>query len=240
MSEANTDSKHIDELTSETNVETVIKAMLTESTGRHMMDSGDAYGRHWEENQKTPPWNKPRLQVEYDYVVMNIYHFLAESDLGLERDQWALQRERELYDYAEDRSGSWLTDMEDFAEVKTYGGGHGIYGDVVRENTYNTEYGALTQDFQFVFWPEGEDHFVALQIHQGADIRGGYTKPRVFRFGDVYEPTRIIPSEFQFYCHDCGWGEAESVLAYDDLQEITRPELNECHCPECGETLSVH
>ena len=26
--------------------------MLTENTGKHMLDSGGAYGRHWERNQK--------------------------------------------------------------------------------------------------------------------------------------------------------------------------------------------
>ena len=28
--------------------------MLQENTGRHMLDSGGAYGRHWERNQKNP------------------------------------------------------------------------------------------------------------------------------------------------------------------------------------------
>ena len=30
----------------------VIYQMLIESTGQHMLDSGGAYGRHWERNQK--------------------------------------------------------------------------------------------------------------------------------------------------------------------------------------------
>ena len=30
----------------------IIYKMLTESTGKHMLDSGGAYGRHWERNQK--------------------------------------------------------------------------------------------------------------------------------------------------------------------------------------------
>ena len=32
--------------------EKVIREMLTESTGRHMLDSGGIYGRHWEKNQQ--------------------------------------------------------------------------------------------------------------------------------------------------------------------------------------------
>ena len=30
----------------------VVYSMITENTGRHMLDSGGAYGRHWERNQK--------------------------------------------------------------------------------------------------------------------------------------------------------------------------------------------
>ncbi len=39
--------KEIEQIT-----EQVLTEMLTESTGKHFMDSGDYYGRHWEENQK--------------------------------------------------------------------------------------------------------------------------------------------------------------------------------------------
>lgn len=32
------------------NTAEVIASMLTENTGRHMLDSGGAYGRNWERN----------------------------------------------------------------------------------------------------------------------------------------------------------------------------------------------
>lgn len=34
-----------------TSTERVLIAMLTENTGRHMLDSGGAYGRNWERNR---------------------------------------------------------------------------------------------------------------------------------------------------------------------------------------------
>jgi len=37
-----------------TATELKVYEMLTENTGRHMLDSGSAYGRHWERNQKVP------------------------------------------------------------------------------------------------------------------------------------------------------------------------------------------
>lgn len=30
----------------------IIKNMMCENTGKNLLDSGDAYGRHYEENQK--------------------------------------------------------------------------------------------------------------------------------------------------------------------------------------------
>lgn len=32
--------------------EQILTEMLTESTGKHSMDSGGIYGRHWKNNQK--------------------------------------------------------------------------------------------------------------------------------------------------------------------------------------------
>lgn len=65
----------------------------------------------------------------------------------------------------------------------------GIWGDTRKPltvNTYNEE-NALSQDIQFTMF--GLDAggsmsgpFVLLQIHGGADARGGYTLPRVFSF----------------------------------------------------------
>ena len=34
-----------------TDTQKLVYAMLTENTGRHMLDSGGAYGRNWERNQ---------------------------------------------------------------------------------------------------------------------------------------------------------------------------------------------
>jgi hypothetical protein len=33
------------------NIENVIASMMTENTGTHMLDSGGAYGRHWQRNK---------------------------------------------------------------------------------------------------------------------------------------------------------------------------------------------
>lgn len=232
-------SQYIDDVSDETNYEAVIKSMLTEGTGRHMLDSGGAYGRHWEENQKNSPWEKDRLNVYDEFVVMNIYDWLVNSDIGLERTDNTCEREKDFYEFCDD-SGSWLSDMEDYAEMHNKNSERGFYGDVVRNNTYNGEFHSLSQCVQTVSWNEEGTYYVLLQVHQGADIRGGYTKPRLFTFGRVYDPATILPSEFQFSCQGCNWYEAESCIDYDEMKEITNPEENEVNCPDCGETISIY
>lgn len=245
--EANDDSdeQYIDETCGVEKVEAVIKSMLTENTGRHFLDSGDHYGRHHEENNRTPPWEKDRLQVDDDYVIMNVYHYLCESDRGLERDGEVCEREREFYRLGARDDGSWLNCMEAYAKRHTTEGSRTRHLGVLQEefytvNTYNHEFGTPSQTLQFTIWTEGDDQYILLQIHQGADVRGGYTKPRLFRFGDVYEATGMIPGEYQFYCYDCQWGEAESVLDHDVLRNMTVPDRNMVECPECGSEVSVH
>jgi hypothetical protein len=62
---------------------------------------------------------------------------------------------------------------DEFCEVA------GIYGDGApfTENTYNSD-NLLSQDLQYTFFHWNNEDYV---VHGGADIRGGYTKPRVFR-----------------------------------------------------------
>lgn len=195
----------------------VIYDMLTESTGRHLLDSGGAYGRHWERNQRfsiedfaarpmstlTGRWG---LEVTHE-----LFHWLddrveyeEEGDLVFE--QWGTSGDR--------ASEPWLPLAELFAEMLE---GTGIYGDgdPVVVNTYNGE-DLLSQTIQYVYFELDEtvyitppspwhgnrmhvtryphedetlegvvvlepDTYVLLQIHNGCDVRGGYTRPRLFR-----------------------------------------------------------
>ena len=81
--------------------------------------------------------------------------------------------------------------MEEFA--KDYEAGTAkswLGGDIQAGNTYN-DASLLSQVFQYVDWvePNTEQAFIAIQIHNGADVRGGYTRPVVFSYKewDVYD-----------------------------------------------------
>lgn len=172
----------------------VLKEMLTENTGRALLDSGDYYGRNWERNQTRDFDSEPETLLQFDTwrdsegneradicIMHNVYHWL--------RDRLIFNAElTELFDRMvdeDDSSPSWLADAEAFpgwlVERGKVESVSGIYGDgePVIVNTYNHE-SLLSQVIQFVYWEDENGEHVALQIHGGCDVRGGYTRPRIF------------------------------------------------------------
>ena len=171
----------------------VLVAMLTENTGRHMLDSGGAYGRNWERNQgldlefwqnqdlvNVEPWGDGEFTLS-----VNVFPFLSEC---LEFDE-DLQAQFDAF--AEERpDDSWLSLMEEWAD--SFEDSRGLYGEgrPMTWNTYNGE-DALSQVLQYTYF-ESEvlsgggygEGIVLLQIHGGCDVRGGYTAPKVFRHYD--------------------------------------------------------
>lgn len=179
----------------QTQTQNLIKEMLTENTGSHFLDSGGAYGRHWQENQFRDFDSEPEVLLrflpngEFDFYSVNIYHYLCEV---LELDECAiaankiLEQEddthwvdeawnclRELFkDFHNDPNKAFLKDNFDLkreSEVK---------------NTYNYEEN-LSQVLQFKEFTLDDGYqeipYVMLQVHNGADVRGGYTDTRVFK-----------------------------------------------------------
>ena len=66
-------------------------------------------------------------------------------------------------------------------------------------NSYNGE-SSLSQIIQYtVFSLGGVSGYVALQIHQGADARGGYTAPRIFQLDDEHA---LISEDISLHCSE--------------------------------------
>jgi|APHM01.1.fsa_nt_gi hypothetical protein len=223
----------------------IIKSQLTENTGTHFLDSGGAYGRHWEENQENPPWEKPTFTVRDQYVTENVYNHMQRT---LGRDEMCVSLEIALYafGYSEEYSStSWLPTTENFVDLldgafytpefaEEYGLPVVVANDIAgfaadfdgdtrpfTFNTYNSEFGELTQCLQGAALGGGPyAEYWAIQVHQGCDIRGGYTAPRVYRS----EYTTPMTHEREFHCEVCDWYEAESVLyGNPDLHYFTGP-----------------
>lgn len=179
----------------------VIEDLLKEKTGKHFLDSGGAYGRHWEENQDRNFRDENELDIEvYGEDVelsLNLYHYLT-SVLKISNKSEKLNKE--LQKYMEMSEDNYLIDMENFAKDKD------MY--IATENTYNYDT-ILSQTIQYVIMSEDEDWvysvdpvYIILQIHNGCDVRGGYTKPQIF---EVKNPERFIRAMTSISARD-KWG----------------------------------
>lgn len=93
--------------------------------------------------------------------------------------------------------------------------GSGRYGGepdpVFTCNTYNHECHALSQVLQGTNFGGPYAEYAMIQVHGGADVRGGYTSPRVYTVWDSW-----VPTELWFRCDLCEWDEAESCLYGSD------------------------
>jgi hypothetical protein len=168
----------------------------------------------WKDNIRV---TKTTSSIEF---LINVFHFL---DRNLEYDQqiddfynWYLDEVKE------EKDDPYLTDVEDFIDwLRTQGFElGGIYGGgddpIVSHNTYNGE-SNLSQVLQFSLFcvesvpeeyegqvPQPDFYIVLLQIHQGADVRGGYTAPVGFTLKDPMSPEgMVLSSDGYIGCSDC-------------------------------------
>lgn len=159
-------------------LEAKITEMLKEDTGRHFLDSGGAYGRHWQTNQKIKDFEKrPEINVEiWDNtfeLTIDVYHFLCRA---LDYDD-TCERLNKAFDHFCKRPAYENEAYEDCMQA---------FVQLVFKrqpemsiNTCNKEC-LLSQTLQFC----EIDDLVVLQIHNGCDVRGGYTKPQFFLQAD--------------------------------------------------------
>jgi len=193
--------------TTETTAE-VIARMLKENTGRVLVDSGDYYGRHWQENQDRDFGKEPEAVLHIErprhegerlecWPVFSVYHWLKDR---LEYNPDLDERYRE---YCEEEGLPLV--MESAESYAEHVDGKGIYGDggPFTVNTYNGE-DLLSQTIQFVYWTDEEgDAHVLLQIHNGCDARWGYTDPVAFD-GDGDDGTAIFDNtRGSINCAEC-------------------------------------
>lgn len=222
-----------------TQLEEKIYAILTTSTGEHMLDSGGAYGRHWQRNQVRTIddfINEPVATLdEYGSLDISVFHHLTGS-LVLAEEMDALYME-----HFKDSQNSHLEDIADFIEL--LGADEGA-----SENTYNYE-SALSQVLQYQFFALGDRQYVALQVHQGADVRGGYTRPYIFELDDEYafisEYASIPCTGPDAHRYDWTGGEwtsdgeySRALQIYELMTEARKVGITEyIPCYQCGEPL---
>ena len=161
--------------------------MFTENTGRHMLDSGGNDGRHWQRNQGRDlesfinepqavlKIEKGRLGFSTEWEI-SAFHICRE---GLDFDSLCKRFNSMPVDdwdgeyYGVSATGQEWLDEKGFEFVRDF-------------NTYNGEW-AGSQTLQGTELQIGLERYVLLQVHGGADVRGGYTNARLFTFDHYRE-----------------------------------------------------
>lgn len=186
------------------NIQELVYKMLTESTGAALMDSGDAYGRHWEHNQKKTLQdfiNEPEVEVtdfEEGTFSISTFHYLTTrleldsicnefNTLFEEMDDWdgiGYGVSEEATKWLRDNGFTWR--MAGDSKTRKF-----TVDDPYTFNTYNDPDNQHTdQVLQGTFIHRDSDTYVLLQIHNGCDVRGGYTDAKMF-----YLPGGGMPTE---------------------------------------------
>ena len=214
-------------------IENTIYAMLTESTGVHMMDSGGANGRHWQRNQRKTIddfRNAPSATVEvsiHNYKdkesaeflrVVDVFHLLTNV---LRLDD--LCKEYNVLECGNWNGDYYGTDLEQCEFLHCSGlvpKGQGFNSSNWENNLSQTLQGQL-----FEHDITGET-YVLIQIHNGADIRGGYTDAKLFKFRDHYEEYALFDADVLFDDMHFAGGDIDhrelGLLVDDDLLEIAK------------------
>jgi hypothetical protein len=206
-----------------TETDKVLAEMLTENTGRHFLDSGGAYGRNWERNQGATAeafHSAPSATLDrWACVTVDVFHYLRD------RLEYDATLTAEFDAFAADSDSPWLADVEEWVdslrEAKRLADPCGRYGDDATPRTWNTYNGEdyLSQVIQGITFTLDDDRepCAIVQIHGGCDVRGGYTRPRVFRV-TTYDGASYFPHDnanAEIYCTRDSVGPAVIVSTVD-------------------------
>lgn len=176
----------------------IVIQMLTTNTGRHILDSGGAYGRNWERKQGRDFASEPKITSEawvygcedgkpgtLDLTgTVSLYHWMMhnlEFDANLQTELDYMIEHEWPNDSGLEVARKFAEQMQELLNPDAYG-----FFEPREVNTYNMECD-LSQTIQFVTANldpcgyRGEESHLILQVHGGCDVRAGYTMPVVFR-----------------------------------------------------------
>ena len=216
-------------------VEKALKGMFCESVGHSMLDSGGAYGYNYDRNRKRYFKNEPDVFLEEEdnqlnLILVNTFKFLSEALWG-----YADELTNKIREYMQDN------DCNEEDTVEAIGGVllHKL------ENTYNYDT-ILDQTLEFLSFTFEDKTYVLIKLHQGCDVRGGYTEPYIFTF-DPYEEMFCIDPQVVFWCDNNSEHtiklNCEGYLHYEDsgkeFTESFKMKDGEVICPICHHKLIV-
>lgn len=174
------------EINYEEKLKEVVVGMLKENTGQHMLDSGGAYGRHWQRNQTRDFANEPVCFVRADgkedgsitelMVSVSLYHFMVNLLMLDEETDKVNQMFKEFSSTKEMEEESWEDCLKKYCKEQKikYKFGHYTYNDGGEC--------VLDQDIVYDFVESDDADFVIIRVHGGWDARSGFTAPYFFKY----------------------------------------------------------
>lgn len=196
----------------------LIYKMLTENTGIHFLDSGFSNGRMWQRNQKKTIQDFINEEEEtyffdgkYLERTVSVFHYLSGLELDDICDKFNRRNNNpkdwegelpsinnsEIYGVSK-RAANWLT--ENYPVDVEY-----------TVNTYNhdSDLSQILQYSKIEIWLDGQNEtYFLIQIHGGADVRGGYTDAKLFK-----------QNRWSYYIHEYLQEYKDSYDINQDLQE---------------------
>ena len=217
------------------NVEKLVYGMLIENTGKAMGDSGGTDGRMWQRNQKKSFEdfsNEDEEVFEFDYQygditrTVSIFHFLTNN---LELDDLC-----DEFNQIQEDSDNWKSDIHGVS-WQAYDHIDSFEDDLVVQRSWNTYNGEsdLSQILQGANVEINGDPYVIIQIHNGADARGGYTDAKLFKcdeegiiheylseYKDSYEIEEDLEEEYVDTYLDYAVGSSKTYTAKEVKRRI--------------------
>ena len=207
--------------------EKVIYEMLTEGTGTHMLDSGGSTGRHWQRNEKKTIEdfrNEPEavliLEPDYPEAEISVFHFLTSGAFEID----TIAQEFNALDCDDWNGDFYGTSAEQCEWLER----QGLEPTGQAWNTYNHD-SILSQVLQGQTLENSDgDTYELIQVHNGADVRGGYTDARLFRIDDYCDCSILETAMFSVStgpgfdeyvgvdCHAGEWINHEGMSVDDD------------------------
>ena len=194
-------------------LEQTIAAMLTENTGTHMLDSGGANGRAWQRNLgktvedfRAMPSATAEITVrEYEgetvaeiIPCVNVFHLLTGGALEL----CGLCRQFNAMPVDDLDGGFYGASMAGAEWLETRGFEES--GETFNTYNWNSNHSQILQGTELTRESEyGEEKYLLLQIHGGADVRGGYTDAKLFKLDDHAEVYNALTEDCGFSGDDC-------------------------------------
>ena len=196
------DQELVDYLFDKVDVKKTIYKMLTENTGINFLDSGGGNGRHWQRNQiKTIKdfQDEPEATLSFDVSGDDIY--LDPTVSVFHKLSKVLDECKICKDFNALKVNNW--DSENYHGVSKEGENFlKSYGFTTPDNpdwnTYNFDncFSQVVQGTNLI--SDNNENYVLIQIHQGADVRGGYTDAKLFIISDGMDC-----EHYNVYDHRC-------------------------------------